>query len=385
MALLEVRFCGRAPFRTAHAGREAQSLIRLLIRTAGTGILEAAPASATLEPLSASRSEAHVFKLTPHMDPDGQVNGSPVVVKIAPRAEGEAERGNYDKFVRFSLPAACRPALLAYASSGNLSGLCYSFVGGCDGASLDTLTDNLQCRDVATLDLALGVICDATRGSWGGPHLIREESDIARRYLYRHFTGHRAAAKTEATLNACAARYFDARQKDGRWLIGAAEFPSPYAVLFATGRKRPYFSGIVHGDLNSDNILVAQDRKGVTLVDFRNTGRGHIYEDLVALEASIRINYAADTAFGDILETERRIALGQPTSGDDSYSASIQKIRDTATRCFGRRADDSTYHFAVAAIGLRLMQARDLSHVARARITASALWAAKALTGELSR
>jgi len=45
--------------------------------------------------------------------------------------------------------------------------------------------------------------------------------------------------------------------------------------------------------------------------------------------------------------------------------------------------DDANYHFAVAAIGLRLMQIVDLSHVARARITASALWAAKALAQEM--
>ena len=42
-------------------------------------------------------------------------------------------------------------------------------------------------------------------------------------------------------------------------------------------------------------------------------------------------------------------------------------------------AGDRAYHFAVAAVGLRLMQAVDLSDTARARITAATLWAVKAL------
>jgi hypothetical protein len=307
------------------------------------------------------------------MDPGGQAYGQALVVKIGPAAEGEAERRGYDTFARFGLPAGCRPAMLAYARSGGLSGLCYAFIG--DGG---TLTDDLQRGDPATLDLALDAVSDALRDEWGGPYLIRDESDIARRYLDRHFAGYRAAAKTEAVLYACAARYFGAKRDGGRWLIGETAFPSPYAALFAPGARRPYRSCIVHGDLNSDNVLIAPDRKSVAFVDFRNTGRGHIYEDLIALEASIRINFPADGAFGEILQTERLIALDR--AGPDPYSASIRKIRETADRCFADRADDPTYNFAVAAIGLRLMQATDLSQTARARITAATLWAGKALT-----
>jgi hypothetical protein len=107
-----------------------------------------------------------------------------------------------------------------------------------------------------------------------------------------------------------------------------------------------------------------------------------VHEDLMAVEASVRINYPEDAAFGDILEKERRIALGRRPPRADPYSASIRKIRDAASSYFGRAEYGANYHFAVAAIGLRLMQAVDLTHIARARITASALWAAKALERE---
>jgi hypothetical protein len=234
------------------------------------------------------------------------------------------------------------------------------------------------------VELVLRRIFDPLRDTWYGPGLVRTERDIARRYLDRYFTGPRSTAATEATLRACAARYFNARQRDGRYVIGRLSFPSPRATVFASDRKRPYRSCILHGDLNSDNIVVVDDDPaGATVVDFEKTGRGHVHEDLIHVEASVRINYARDASFGEILEKERLIALAQRRPDNDPYSVSIRKIRDAAFRYFGRVEDDANYHFAVAAIGLRLMQARDLSHTARARITASALWAAKALAREI--
>src|SRR5262249_50622928 len=290
---------------------------------------------------------------------------------------------NYDQLVRRGLPAACRPDLLAFGRTRAYSGLCYSFAGRSGGSGIDTLTDCLRRGDAAKVELLLRRIFAPMRDTWYSPALFRAESDIARRYLDRYFTGPRSTAETEATLRACAARYFNARQKDGRYVIGRLSFPSPRAILFASGRKRSYRSCILHGDLNSDNIVVADDPAGVTVVDFQKTGRGHVHEDLIHIEASVRINYVRDASFSGILEKERLIALGRRGTRNDPYSAAIRKVRDAAFRYFGRVEDDANYHFAVAAIGLRLMRTVDLSHVARARITASALWAAKALAREI--
>ena len=181
-----------------------------------------------------------MFKLTPFFGPDRQAKGSPVVVKIAPRVEGTREKANYDKFVRWALPAACRPDLLGFARTRAYSGLCYSFVGGSGGSRIDTLTDCLQRGDAKKLELVLRRIFAPMRDTWYSPDLLRAERDIARRYLDRYFTGPRSTAATEATLRACAARYFNARQKDGRYVIGELSFPSPRATLFASERKRPY-------------------------------------------------------------------------------------------------------------------------------------------------
>ena len=371
------------PFRTAAARREALSVIRRLAVSAGVAGADLPLGALILETLNGSRSAAHVFKLTPFFGPGRRLKGTPVVVKIAPRAEGDKEKANYDRFVRRGLPAACRPDLLAFARTRAWSGLCWTFAGSVKGCGMDTLTSFLQRGDATKVDVVLRRIFPPMRDTWYRPALLRAENDIARRYLDRYFPAPRSTAETEATLGACAARYFKARQKDGRYLIGGVSFPSPRALLFARGRKRPYSSCIVHGDLNSDNIVVAGNPARVTVVDFQKTGRGHVHEDLLHVEESVRINYVPDASFAEILEKERLIAVGRRLPRNDPYSGSIRKVRDAAFRYFGRVEDEANYHFAVAALGLRLMQVADLSHVARARITASALWAAKSLAGEI--
>lgn len=378
----DIRFSDGAPFRTGRELDEALSLIRRLAVSAIDGPDEALSV-ALLEPINGGRSAARVFKLTPFFGHERQVAGSPVVLKIAPRAEGAREKSNYDKFVRRALPAVCRPDLLAFGRTRAYSGLCYSFVGRPETSRIETLTDCLRRADVTKLYLVLRRIFAPMRETWYGPACVRAESDIARRYLERYFTGLRSTVANEAKLGACAARYFNARHKDGRYVIGGLSFPSPRATLFASDRKRSYRSCILHGDLNSDNIVVADDPAGVALVDFQKTGRGHVYGDLIHVEASVRINYARDASFAEVLEKERLIALGRPANRNDPYAKSIRKIRNTALRYFKGVEDENNYHFAVAAVGLRLMQAIDLSHIARARITASALWAAKMLAGEI--
>lgn len=392
--LADIRFPGGTPFRTAREHAEVLTLIRRLVVSAGVVGPDLPLVAVTLEPLNGGRSAARVYKLTPHFGPGRLAKGPPVVIKIASRVQGLSEKVNYDKYVRRVLPAACRPDLLGFGQTRAFAGLCYSFAGGSDSSgrsrpSPNTLTDCLRRGDVAALKRVLRGFFDPLRDTWYGPAQLRTVSDIARRYRDRYFTGLRAMADAERTLLACAARYFKARHENGRCVIGGLSFPSPRATLLApdatSGRKRPYRSCILHGDLNSDNIIIADlanHASGVTVVDFQKTGRGHVYEDMIHIEESVRINYRRDASFGDILEKERLIALGRRRFRNDPYCVSIRKIRDTAFGYFGCVEDETNYHFAIAAIGLRLMQALDLTHIARARITASTLWATKVLAGE---
>lgn len=161
--------------------------------------------------------------------------------------------------------------------------------------------------------------------------------------------------------------------------LGEIVFPAIVPALFAAGGSRDHARCILHGDLNSDNILLNRDGSSARFVDFQRVGPGHALQDLVALEASVRINHPLPTAFGDILEIERRLALRRTVDRLPPYAKAIVKIRNTTMRLFGAAERRANHHFAIAAVGLRLMRANDLSHSARASIVASTLWAAKAL------
>lgn len=57
-----------------------------------------------------------------------------------------------------------------------------------------------------------------------------------------------------------------------------------------TGQQKFYQQGIMHGDLNTQNILVENDSARTWLIDFRHTKDGHhMLRDFVQLEMSIKI------------------------------------------------------------------------------------------------
>lgn len=327
-----------------------------------------------VKPLPGGRSTAKVLKLT-FGERDG--SGLALVVKIASVEEGKAEKQRFEAFARDLLPEMSRPELLAFTYAGEHAALCFTFVGGPNGGGAATLTDHLQRGNAAAVDLVIERLFPIVRDHWYAPELLRSESDLAARYLDRHFKGRvgGGVAQAETTLFDLASRYLGGREVGGRWKIDGEWFPSPVEALFGPPLQRTYRSCILHGDLNSDNILVTGGFP--IMVDFRKAGRGHVYEDLVALEASMRINYRCRERQDGVLETERRIAYGNAGACDDPYSRTIMKIRDLAASCFGDRAVGVDYHFAVAAIGLRLMHAVDLEATAHARIAASTILAGK--------
>jgi hypothetical protein len=373
----DILFARRSSFGTALEHREIVDLVGRALNEAAVGVGNPGASAFMLETLNGGRSGAYIFKITPSAGADASCQGVPVVVKIAPRDEAAREKANYDQFVQPLLPAACRPALLGFTEGHGRAALCYAFVG--DGERPQTLTDRLAAGDLAALDLVLTTIFETLCQSWYGSALIEAENDLARYYLGRYFEDLTAAADTEDMLFDCAARFLGARRRPHGYSIGGTAFPSLCEALFSRRGEYGYRSCILHGDLNTDNVIVDRDRRSAWLVDFQHTGRGHIYQDLVSLEASVRINYPPDASPGDILEIERLIALDDPRIRVNAYAAAICRIRAAARHFFGPGEQPSAYEFAVATVGLRLMQATDLSDAARARISASALWAAKIL------
>ncbi|MBB6123381.1 phosphotransferase [Sphingobium subterraneum] len=374
----DIHLMGDVPSGTHDEQEETLLLMQRLLAEHGSDAPRGISRIFAVQKLTGGRSGALVVKATPvPAHGDGSARPS-VVLKITSCVDGLEEKANYDRYVHQGLPVGARAALLGFAKTQEHAGLCYTFVGG-DGPKVDTLTDELRRGDTRSLTRFLTDFFQPLRNTWYNPRAIVQESDVVGRYRDRYFSGEARTHWNEPTLLACARRYFAAEQSEVGCRVDGIIFPSPRKVLLDRGAV-PYRACVIHGDLNTDNVIVADDGS-MKVVDFLKTGRGHVYEDLVALEASVRINYPSEPSFGEIWNTERMIATDTRTDRDDPYARCIHAVRATAVDCFGY-PNDEAYHFAVAAIGFRLMQAQDLSHAARARITASALWAAKMLVGD---
>lgn len=351
-------------------------MIAVLLDGARAGDGDAMPDLIRLESLSGGRSGAHVFRIVSSQARDHTCAIAPAVLKIAPRDAGIAEQRNYERFVRPLLPPSCRPDLLAFASKGDRAALRYSLLG--NGERPVTLTDRLLAGDAVALDSVLSSLIDTLWRCWYHPTIARDQSDLSRYYLHRYFGDLSAASAAETVLFEHAARYFGLQRCAEGYRVGDARFPNLTGTLFASG-PREHVSCVVHGDLNSDNVVLAADAGGGQLVDFQRVGRGHALQDLVTLEASVRINHPVSMTFNEILDLERQMAFGRPEI-ESPHATAIAKIRGVARQFFGALESPGNHHLAVGAVGLRLMRATDLSDAARASIIASALWSAKALS-----
>lgn len=327
--------------------------------------------------LGGGRSAATVIHLTPWSGA-GRADGSALAVKFGSRPEIARERTHYLAHAQHGLPRKARPELLGHAVDGDAAALCYSWVGAPVARSWTTV---LRRGDLSSVSSVLRNLIAPMGAGWYAPAERQSERDLVLHYRRRHFAGAGSLQAAESVLAEWAARYFRLRWDNGVYVRGALAFEAPSRLLERRLPAREWHSCIVHGDANSDNIISTGRPGGWALIDFLKTGRGHVFEDLIALEHSVRINAPAHGArWPSILEDERRIAMGRHAGDGAGIGWAILQIRAAARRRFGAVEPMSNYHLGVLAVGLRLTRATDLSHAAKARITAATLCAAQALS-----
>jgi len=328
---------------------------------------------ARLQPLRGGRSAAGVYKATLLSNSGLEARTPLVVVKVTSAADCAVEHHNHQAFASL-LPSAYRPTLLGVATRGRLGALCLSYFGD-RSQPARTLTDDLQAGDIAPLDLFCGSTVLALREHWYEATTTRRLHGLGQRYLEHYFGTLEAAIHAEAILEQYGAAYLAIERTGSGYRHGSAKFPNLVSLLFGRADRSAFTSCIVHGDLNSDNVMTLPHLGVAALIDFQKTGRGHLFEDLVAIETSIRINYRPEIIPREMLDRERHIVAGHPAARHDAYASAIATVQ-RAARSLGDLEEWPTYHFAVAAIGLRLMLATDLSIAAKARIAASTFWSA---------
>jgi hypothetical protein len=128
-----------------------------------------------------------------------------------------------------------------------------------------------------------------------------------------------------------------------RVTVGRKVFPLPQGNLLGTPRGE-FIRCICHGDLNSNNILIS-DSDEVAFIDFQDVGRGHVFEDFVALEGCLRLYCNEERSFAELLEAET--ALWDTDGETLAFGGASRLIRRFAKENCPEEGNDH-YRYALA-------------------------------------
>jgi hypothetical protein len=356
-------------FKKSSEIRELEELVRQIVFTGHeTDELIKANVVALL-PISGGFSGSHVFKMEARNRKSG-ILSVPAVLKISRREFAEAEISNYQRYVKWGVPYLWRVDILGTGYTKNFGAIAYSFVmSGLQ--KFEALTQYIREGNEEIIRGALERLFSPEMKRWYGAELIRDEENINERYSQRYFRGTENKNDSTKRFNHIAQREFGARFAQDHILVDGEQFAKPVELLFGRPHGQ-YKSCICHGDLNSNNLIVAANGE-LIFIDFQETGRGHVFEDFITMEASIRLynNFVDDTKnWAEALRREQRIGAGDDPGGDQP-AATIGLLRRLARRNFPSE-EFRNYMYGVGVFHFRLLRA-DITDNQAARCVAAIL------------
>ena len=357
------------PFAKAGLKRELVSLIRQIMFSGHSPDDLMHPDEVTLEPMGGGLSGSQVFKMISRNSKSGIVC-VPAVVKISALDEAQQELDNYHRFVKWGLPYTWRVDLLGSGSTRHYGAIAYSFILS-DLHRFEPLTDALRKQENERVAEVVNTLFSPEMRRWYGDPLIRLEENIVERYVGRYFRGTEAQSVAEKRFAEVTQKAFGGQLNGNSVQIGNRKFDQPGTALFGFPMGE-YRSCICHGDLNSNNVMLAENGQTI-FIDFQETGRGHVFEDFVTMEASIRLYHGDDGLHGeDLLNADLDTGNGDDPSGLDAMHRLVAQVRRLARRNFPGEAF-ATYYFASAAFHLRLLRLSTLTPGQAERVVSAIL------------
>lgn len=317
-----------------------------------------------LTPLSGGRSGSYVYKLT-FKNNDEKINAVACVLKISKKEFALKEIDNYNKYVKWVLPYSWRVDLLGTGFTKNFGALCYSFVLS-EYEEFDSLTKHIEQMDNDTINLVIKKIFNPQKKRWYSAEFIHLGKNINERYLNRYF--HNITTKNETSD-----KFIDYCQK----IFDKILFNKLHIELYGKKCKLPierlfgqpngsYQSCICHGDLNSNNVIVSKNNE-VIFIDFQSTGVGHVFEDFITLEMSIRLHYNIENLnknnlynWEEIMQYENQLNTCCKIESLPAMYQLIYNIRKLAILNFPNERFEN-YYFGLAAFCCRLLRVTTFS------------------------
>jgi CheY-like chemotaxis protein len=344
------------------------------------------PNRAELEKLGGGRSGSLV--VTAKLSVDGEkLEFIPVVLKISPIERARAEHANFQRYVKLILPYPWRIDVIGYGETRHWGAIAYSYAFGLQSA-YESLTEVLQRGDGKTYTAVVNDIF-ATGKIWYDNKYRDATPLLWQFYFAKYFAPEYRRQACERGFSAYMTR-LGVNPTANEMVIDGTSYPSPERALFRRF-QRPGTTTICHGDLNGNNVVVTKKDRAITFIDFQDTGRGHVFEDFVALESSARLYFktaaTAKLSLSEIIKAELKLNRTSLTTAPAvsksllPYANLVLPIRFKAKKAFPT-VDKVEYFYALAAFHYRLMRLRDLENSQMTR-AAGCMFAALQMLDEL--
>jgi Phosphotransferase enzyme family len=357
----------------------------------------------TLRATNGGRSESLVLKANIRTDQGASM--MPTILKMSGRESARRERDNYEQYVKWHLSHQYRVDSLGYGETKDWGLFAYSFAFG-DEVEPKAITNYIEDCEFTKLQGMIPRIFSLDGRKWYSPNVLKSEVDLETYYSRRLFPRNDSTDRSAVVFDNILTDVFAGKSDFSatRTVIDDQEYPG--RSLITAMAPRDYLSCICHGDLNSNNILVAagaHSEEQLVFIDFQDTGRGHVFHDFISFEAGIRLRYGASnldssnhiyvpgskarTQSGlttlEYIAWEKRLAELPPgenlTDGPDIFVL-MSEVRRWAQQNFPTE-DWRTYLYGVAIYNFRLLRISDetLSEGSKARCLAAVLTSIKHL------
>jgi hypothetical protein len=246
--------------------------------------------SIDLEEMRGGRSTSVVLRARPSTAGGGF--GIWTVIKLSPRADAVEEFDRYNRFVRFLVSLDARVELLGFISADTIGAICYSFAGRSPTSvcSLRDLFVEASKRTSTVLNAMFGPDSQCWYKIEGEPATVQAFFRDAYALDPPHLL-QRIKKILQDVKNSVA----DVRADREDLIWRSHRICSPAVAIGSNALRTPYATCVVHGDMNANNIIVAQDNR-VIMIDYRHTAFGPRALDFAALECSLRLDSTEENA-----------------------------------------------------------------------------------------
>ncbi len=256
-----------------------------------------------IEPFKKGYSQTILFKVTAKSTLLKNRPGKQVIIKFGLKDTILKESNNFDKYVQWYLTLNQTTQKISVKCFNNYAAILFTFAGDLP-ENIFTFTDYLNENpdiknkksdidfDLSTEKCIQSMFSDSvSRREWYHPEVIEKKQFIGDYYisvldrpshqLNEEFFEKQILKSDKAKMNL--------KNNKSKLIFTDINYEVLNPLNFCQNIPfaDEYSTCIIHGDLNGDNIVVSSEGN-FYLIDYAHTGRGHVFQDFINLELSIR-------------------------------------------------------------------------------------------------